>query len=214
MTEEGTTEESVTKEGGTVEGVTDEGVTEARSSTPAVCQDTGRQDLTTDIITSKSQIVPDHVFLQDMNASFTEQMTNIQCAVCGLNLTTVASLQAHLLTNHCNQNDSILQMLQVMNDKISQIETNQSVVFGDMKQIKESILKVVDSVKPVFLPPAPQASPQVPASSPSSPAVPSYAAAAGAGTTSQQQSGQSGQSTVRQPGQSTVMRLGQSGQSG
>jgi hypothetical protein len=185
-----------------------------------VCQDTGRQDITTDIITSKSQIVPDNLFLQDMNASFTEQMTNMQCAVCGLNLTTVASLQAHLLTNHCNQNDSIIQMMQVMNDKICQIATNQSSVQEDMKQLKVSMLKVVESARPVFLPPAPhhapQACPSVPASSPSSPGVPSYAAAAGAGATGQQQSGQSavqqsGQSTARQSGQSTVRQSGQSG---
>ena len=164
------------------------------------------------IVTSQSQIIPDASILEQMTS------TDFQCAVCGQNLTTVASLQAHLLTDHCTQYDPILQMMQALNDKISQIATRQSCALGDIKEIKESRLKVVESVKLASLPPAPlpapHACPQVPASSLSSPAVPSYAAAAGAEVSGQQQSGRSaalGQSTVQQSGQLTVQQSGQSG---
>ena len=142
-----------------------------RSSTPVPpsSQDPGRQDAA-DIVTSRSQIIPDNVFLQDMNTSIMEQLTSadIQCDVCGKSQTTVANLQAHLLTNHCAQNDSILQMMQAMTDKVSQLAINRTCVLADTSQLKENVSRLVEIVKPASPLPAPpthRAAPQVPGSS-------------------------------------------------
>ena len=87
------------------------------------------------------------------------------CTVCGEELRNTASLQVHILTKHCTQSDTIINMLKKQ-------EQTMLVMQSQINHLTMS----VSSVSPVPLPPAPLAAP--PAPQPVAPRAPAAAARA------------------------------------
>ena len=96
-----------------------------RSSTPIP-----REDELGQIVTTRSQVVPDTNWRLNLNTSIVDNAQNhlgslddYDCAVCGQTLPSLASLQAHLLARHCGQSDTLLRIVREMQEQLQEIKT-------------------------------------------------------------------------------------------
>ena len=108
----------------------------------------------------------------------------LHCTVCGKLCKTVDSLQFHLLSNHCQQPETVLQQLKrqeetilEMHSYIKQITISQTNILDDMKQVKSSLLRENASSCVAPCPAIPVPAPQAPCP-PVQSQPPSYAATA------------------------------------
>ena len=123
-----------------------------RSSTPIPI---GEDELG-QIVTTRSQVVPDTNWRHNLNTSIVDDALNHQgslddydCAVCGQTIPTLASLQAHLLARHCSQSDTVLRLVREMQEQLKEIQTSHYSLVSDVKIVKDN-MQIKQSPPPLW----------------------------------------------------------------